>query len=353
MGQNQEPRREERGSDFLSSEREEVMETEVERRGEIHSDQGPHFSNDYTGKEDSLRSDVQALVRYDNKQHRESNHAVALRSGRAKEAVRSNLNIKEAPAQPSQPFNEDGWRRQCVELQARLQRAEEEKKNIANQAQIDTDRLSSQIRSLKEENRSRKDTLRREADRLAQTKLRLENEIKNLAEDLDRERRVRSDMERQLERKLETIVILKDELKKSEAQYSEINNLLKATAKELRSAEVFLNNAEWFSRDELVNMVGSLSSQILDAASFMAELRFDRPSGDLTVGNVWLEDMIGKLMLSLLVAKPPQEDMLPLQLALQHCMILQCKRSLTSFCSSGEHNSFLADLLNKIRSSGE
>jgi len=327
--------------------------TEVERRGESHSDQAPHFYNDGPGKEDSSRSGVQGLVEYDDKQHRDSNNAVAPRTGRAKEAVRSNSNTKEVTVQPSQPSNEDGWHRQCLELQARLQRSEEEKENIVNQAQIETGRLSSQISSLKEDNRSRKDSLRREAERLAQTKLRLENEIKNLAEDLDQEKRYRFDLERQLERKLDTILSLKNDLNMAEAQYSEINNLLKARTKELRSAEVFLNNAEWFSRDELVNMVESLSSQILQAASFMAELPFDRPSGDLTVGNVGLGDMVGNLMLSLLVAKPPQEDRLPLQLALQHYMILRCKGSLISFCSSGEHHSFLADLYQKIRSSGE
>lgn len=161
-------------------------------------------------------------------------------------------------------------------------------------------------------------------------------------------------MEQRLERRSEKIVNLKTDLNKAEAQYSEINNLLKSRTAELRSAEVFLNNAEWFSRDELVNMVESLSSQIFEASSYMAELRFnDRPSGDLIAGNARLEDMIGSLMSSLLVAKPPQEDQLPLQLALQHYIILQCRRSLTSFCSSGEHNSFLADIHHKIRSSGE
>lgn len=351
MGQSQEACREvELGSDILSSERE-VVATEVERRGESHSNQAPHFYNDGPGKEDSSRSDVQALMGYDDNQHRDLNYAVAPRSGRA---VRSNSNIKEVTMQPSPPSGEDRLYSQWAELQARLQKAEEEMKNIVNQAQIETDKLSSQIRSLKEDNRIRKESLRREAEKHAQTKLRLENEIRSLAEDLDQEKRYRSDIEQRLERRSEKIQSLKTDLNKTEAQYSEINNLLKNRTAELRSAEVFLNNAEWFSRDELVKMVESLSSQILQAASFMADLRFDRPSGDLIAGNARLEDMIGNLMLSLLVAKPPsQEDRLPLQLALQHYMILRCKRSLISFCSSGEHNSFLADIHHKIRSSGE
>ena len=349
MGQNQEACRDERGSDILSSERE-VVATEVERRGGSHSDQAPHFYNQGLGKEDSSRRDVRALVGYDDNQHRDSNYAVAPRSERA---VRNNSNIQAATAWPSQPSDEDGWYHQWAELQARLQSAEEEMKNIANQAQIETDRLSSQIRSLKEDNRNRKDSLRREAEKQAQTKLRLENEIRSLTEDLDQEKRYRSDIEQRLERRSEKILSLKTDLNKAEAQYSEINNLLKNRTAELKSAEVFLNNAEWFSRDELLNMVESLNSQISEAASFMAEPRFNRPSGDLTVGNARLEDMIGNLMLSLLVAKPPQEDRLPLQLTLQHYMILRCKRSLISFCSSGEHNSFLADIHHKIRSSGE
>ena len=353
MGQSQEACREvERGSDILSSERE-VVATEVERRGESHSNQAPHFYNDGPGKEDSSRSDVQALMGYDDNQHRDLNYAVAPSSGRANEAVRSNSNIEKDFA-TALPTNEDGWHRQCAELQAQLRRVEEEKKHIASQAQIETDRLSSRIRSLKDDNRSRKNSLRREAEKHAETKQSLENDIKNLAADLDQERRYRSDMEQRLERKSGKITSLKNDLNTAEAQYLEINNLLKARTAELRSAEVFLNNAEWFSRDELVNMVESLSSQILEAASFMADLRFDRPSGDLIAGNARVEDMIGNLMLSLLVAKPPsQEDRLPLKLALQHYMILRCKRSLISFCSSGEHNSFLADIHHKIRSSGE
>ena len=354
MAQNQEPRREEQGSHILRSERGEVVTTEVRGRGESHSDQAPHFGNDSPGKEDSSRSDVQA-VGYDNKQHRDSNLVVAPSSGRANEAGRSNSNIEKdfATAAVAQPTNEDGWHRQCAELQAQLRRAEEEKKHIASQAQIETDRLSSRIRSLKDDNRSRKDSLRREAEKHAETKQSLENDIKNLAADLDQERRYRSDMEQRLERKSGKITSLKNDLNTAEAQYSEINNLLKARTAELRSAEVFLNNAEWFSRDELVNMVESLNSQIFEAASFMAELRFDRPSGDLTVGNVKLEEMVGTLMLSKLVAKPPQGDALSLQLALQHYIILRCEWSLVSFSSSGEHNSFLANLYQKIRSSGE
>lgn len=350
MGQNQEACREERGSDILSGERE-VLAAEVERRGASHSDQAPHFYDDGSRMEDNSRSDVQALPGgYD--EHRDSNYAVVPRAGRV--AIRSNSNIKEATMQPSPPSGEDRWYSQWPELQARLQRAEEEVKHVANQAQIETDRLSSQIRSLKQDNHSRKDSLRREAEKHAQTKLRLETEIRSLTEELEQEKRYRSDMEQRLERRSEKIVNLKTDLNKAEAQYSEINNLLKSRTAELRSAEVFLNNAEWFSRDELVNMVESLSSQIFEASSYMAELRFnDRPSGDLIAGNARLEDMIGSLMSSLLVAKPPQEDQLPLQLALQHYIILQCRRSLTSFCSSGEHNSFLADIHHKIRSSGE
>jgi len=332
MAQNQELRRENRDNDVLRTEREEVVATLAEERVEQHSDQARCFCEDAKG--DSSRRGVRATAwGDDNKQHRDSNRGVVTKLRRVEEAARRNIEEDSTKAQPS---NEYSWSRRCMELEASLRRVEEEKDSFMEQARIKIDGMSRQIQSLQDENRSYKDQLNREATIHARTKQSLGADISSLEKSLDQEKKNQSSMKLQLERK-----------------YSEMNQLLKVRSAELKSAEFFLNNVERFARDELVNMVESLNSRIFEAAGFMGELHFGHPTGELTPENVRLKKMVGSAMLSLLVVKPPEAEPLPLQLALQQYMILQCIRNLTSFCSSVEHNSFLNELYEKIIYSGE
>ena len=177
-----------------------------------------------------------------------------------------------------------------------------------------------------------------------------EKQIAGLQRELNKENTLHSETKQHFEGKIRT---LEDDLRKADSRHSQINQLLNLRSAELRSAEVFLNKADSFAREDLVTMLAKLNSQILNAAAFMAEsLIFDRPTADPEIFT-WFKRTIGPRMFSLLAAHSSQGDPLPLQLTLQHYMITWCTSIVSSFCPYTKENDFLHQIYAKIQASGK
>ena len=176
-----------------------------------------------------------------------------------------------------------------------------------------------------------------------------DKQIAALQRELNKEQTLHSDSKQHFEGKIRT---LEDNLRKADARHSQTNQLLNLRSAELRSAEVFLNKADSFPREDLVTMLGKLNSQILNTAAYMAEsLIFDHPRVDPEVLS-WFKGTIGPRMFSTLATHSPPGDPLFLQLTLQHYMTMWCASALSSFSPHTNTNDFLREIYAKIQALG-
>ena len=179
---------------------------------------------------------------------------------------------------------------------------------------------------------------------------RLEKQIDGLQGELNKEKTSHSDAKQYFEGKIRT---LEDNLRKADARHSQTNQLLSLRSAELSSAEVFLNKADFFAREDLVTMLEKLNEQIFNAAAFMVDsLNFDNPIVDAEILS-WSERIIGPHMFSILVAHSSQGDRYLLQLTLQHYMTMRCASTLSSFSHLTKQNDFLREIYAKIQALGE
>jgi hypothetical protein len=314
-------------------------------------------------------------------EHYQESETGVLNLGESLEAVKGMDIARIAPHLPT----DDSLHRQILELQDHLQRVEAEKMEFINQgnhqemdwftvysastverlaaeqkiqtlqenlhqAAVEHSQTRQQLEVKLQEQRQEKSRLDSERKQLVGRLATQEKQIAGLHKELNKEKTLHSDIKQHFEGKIRT---LEDNLRKADARHSQTNQLLSLRSAELRSAEVFLNKADSFAREDLVTMLEKLNSQIFNAAAFMAEsLNFDHPTGDPEIHS-WLKGTIGPRMFSILATHSPQEDPLLLQLTLQHYMTTWCASSLASFSPHTKQNDFLREIYAKIRALGE
>ena len=153
------------------------------------------------------------------------------------------------------------------------------------------------------------------------------------------------------------ISALREQLRRAEANNAQTTQLLDERTAELKGAQV---KADSFAEADLIKMAESLNSEVSQGAAFMSEgLEFDEATGRnarldaQTVERAKI--LVGSVMFSQLLAKPPTVDPLPLKLALQSIMILRCVQIIQALCPMEyrDHNDFLKKIYAGIQASGK
>ncbi|KAF9465201.1 hypothetical protein BDZ94DRAFT_1189779 [Collybia nuda] len=144
------------------------------------------------------------------------------------------------------------------------------------------------------------------------------------------ERRNR-DVEAQLEQQSKELRTLLNQLRQSEALRQQTLELLETKTSELRGAQAFMSKEDSLSGADVIGMVKSLNAEILQVAAFMADSLED-------LGKIQTEDVeitptksaagLGKYIIRALRFRQNRAefDPMPVQIALQVCLIQACKR---------------------------
>ena len=167
-------------------------------------------------------------------------------------------------------------------------------------------------------------------------------------------------LEAKIRQQTADISALKEQLRRAEANNSQTTQLLDVRTAELEGAQVFLAKADSFAGADLIKMVESLNAEMFQGAALMSEeLEFDEVEERNGRSNTQIMErakiLLGSVMFSQLLAKPPTVDPLPLQLALQAIMIMRCTQIIQSLCPMGyrDHNNFLKKIYAGIQASGK
>ncbi|KAG5636037.1 hypothetical protein H0H81_009310 [Sphagnurus paluster] len=124
------------------------------------------------------------------------------------------------------------------------------------------------------------------------------------------------------------LLVAKEEIQRAEAQHERTRNSLKERTKELRSANLFLSQADSLSSADIIAMVNTLNAEILQGAAVLADsLEYARGGPTPTAEAVGATQMlIGEDLVQALLAQRDQEEFDPtvVQLALQVCLVHCC-----------------------------
>jgi hypothetical protein len=205
-----------------------------------------------------------------------------------------------------------------------------------------------------------KQKVRKAEEELQQLAKRDAETINHLRTQLESQHRHGQSLEAKIRQQTADISALREQLRRAEANNSQTNQLLDVRTAELKGAQVFLTKADSFAGADLIKMVESLNSEMFQGAAFMSEgLEFDEVAGRNVRLNAQTMEraktLLGSVMFSQLLAKPPTVDPLPLQLALQSIMILRCIQIIQLLCPMEyrDHNDFLKKIYAGIQASGK
>ena len=218
--------------------------------------------------------------------------------------------------------------------------------NRLNHAEDSSHRMKQKLRKAEEE-------LQQPAKRDAETTNRLRTQLES-------QHRHGQSLEAKIRQQSADISALREQLRRAEANNSQTTQLLDVRTAELKGAQVFLTKADSFAGADLIKMAESLNSEMFQSAAFMSEgLEFDEVAGrNARLSAQAMERakiLLGSVMFSQLLAKPPTVDPLPLQLALQSIMIVRCVQIIQSLCPMEyrDHNDFLKKIYAGIQASGK
>ncbi|EDR07864.1 uncharacterized protein LACBIDRAFT_298121 [Laccaria bicolor S238N-H82] len=205
-----------------------------------------------------------------------------------------------------------------------------------------------------------KQKLRKAEEELQQLAKRDAETINHLRTQLESQHRQGQSSEAKIRQQTADINALREQLRRAEANNSQTTQFLDVQTAELKGAQVLSSKADSFAEPDLIKMVESLNYEMFQGAAFMSEgLEFDEAAGRNARLNAQTteraEILLGSVMFSQLLAKPPTVDPLPLQLALQSVMILRCRQIIQSLCPMeyGDHNDFLRKIYAGIQASEE
>ncbi|KIJ92016.1 hypothetical protein K443DRAFT_114234 [Laccaria amethystina LaAM-08-1] len=205
-----------------------------------------------------------------------------------------------------------------------------------------------------------KQKVRKAEEELQQLAKRDAETINHLRTQLESQHRHGQSLEAKIRQQTADISALREQLRRAEANNSQTNQLLDVRTAELKGAQVFLTKADSFAGADLIKMVESLNSEMFQGAAFMSEgLEFDEVAGRNVRLNAQTMErakiLLGSVMFSQLLAKPPTVDPLPLQLALQSIMIIRCIQIIQTLCPMEyrDHNDFLKKIYAGIQASEE
>ena len=205
-----------------------------------------------------------------------------------------------------------------------------------------------------------KKKLRKAEEELQQLAKRDAETANHLRTQLESEHRHGQSLEAKIRQQTADISALREKLRRAEANNSQTTKLLDVRTSELKGAQVFLTKADSFAGADLIKMVESLNAEMFQGAAFMSEgLEFDEVAGSNARLDAQTMErakiIMGSVMFSQLLAKPPTVDPLPLQLALQSIMVLRCVQIIQSLCPMEyrDHNDFLKKIYTGIQASGK
>ncbi|KIK01074.1 hypothetical protein K443DRAFT_581866 [Laccaria amethystina LaAM-08-1] len=205
-----------------------------------------------------------------------------------------------------------------------------------------------------------KQKLRKTEEELQQLAKRDAETANRLRTQLESQHRHGQSLEAKIRQQTADISTLREQLHRAEANNSQTTQLLDVRTAELKGAQVFLTKADSFAGADLIKMVESLNSEMFQGAASMSEgLEFDEVAArNARLNGQAMERaklLLGSVMFSQLLAKPPTVDPLPLQLALQSIMILRCIQIIQSLCPMEyrDQNDFLKKIYAGIQASEE
>lgn len=177
------------------------------------------------------------------------------------------------------------------------------------------------------------------------------------------ERRSR-ELEEGNRRQWEQLQVVKDELRRAEAQHAQTRHLLEERTTELKGAQRFLTQTDFLSGAEVIAIAESLNAEILQAAAFMADsLEFSpgTTKENITAYEVSYERarrVLGEPMMKALRSRWEQHstdlDPTPVQIALQIYMVY-CSVKMADLWiqgGKGKENEVLADIFSRLYEQG-
>ncbi|KAG5651988.1 hypothetical protein H0H81_006730 [Sphagnurus paluster] len=196
---------------------------------------------------------------------------------------------------------------------------------------------------------------------LKQLKRENEKTKRDLADHVAASQRVQTDFDTYRARTQEELLIVKEELRRAEAQYNHAQqvllaakeelqrakaqhertrNSLKERAMELHSANLFLNQADSLSVADIIAMVNTLNAEILQGAAVVADSLEHARGGPIPTAEAVAatQMLIGEDLVQALLAERAQEDFDPttLQLALQVCLVYCCNSTIETWSVTGD-----------------
>ena len=191
----------------------------------------------------------------------------------------------------------------------------------------------------------------REKEQLQATK----RDLEATAKQMERQHR---DMDQHIQHLTNDIHTIQDEARRAEAKRLQTVKLLEERTTELKGAQAFLTKADSLSGADVIGMVESLNSEILQVSAFMADtLKCGYPpmaTEEVEQMAAQASRVLGNRMVRLLRSKQPDGDPMLIQIALQACMVSLCKEMTSSWdLHDPQCHHILATIYARIQQTGE
>jgi hypothetical protein len=180
--------------------------------------------------------------------------------------------------------------------------------------------------------------------------------------ELERIKRHYAGLEESNRRQSEQLHVIKEELRRAEAQHAQTRHLLEERTMELKGAQRFLTQTDSLSGAEVISMAESLNAEILQAAAYMADsLEFSYRQ--ITNVRAYEEScergrgVLGRPIMQVLRSRRGQNEMdldpTPVQIALQITMVY-CSAKIAELWTpgKGKENDILVDIFSRISEKG-
>jgi len=246
---------------------------------------------------------------------------------------------------------------QMAELQKHLESVGRQQWERDQQIQ----RQTNDIRSIRDE--ARRET--REKEQLQATKKDMEATAKQMEHQMEdmRKRLVvaeqrNREMDQQIQHLTNNIHAIQDEARRAETKRLQTVKLLEERTTELKGAQAFLTKADSLSGADVIGMVESLNSEILQVSAFMADtLKCGYPpmaTEEVEQMAAQASRVLGNRMVRLLRSKQPDGDPMLIQIALQAYMVSLCKEMTSSWDLHNQQcHHILATIYARIQQTGE
>ncbi|KAF5374678.1 hypothetical protein D9615_008988 [Tricholomella constricta] len=193
-------------------------------------------------------------------------------------------------------------------------------RNRTHHTRDEYDGLRETIGKLSKENEQMRENLENfERERFGR-----QRQISSLLRDLATAQQRDRDFSIHCDRQSQELHVIKDELRRAEANHEITRSQLIQRAAELQSAQLFINQADSLSGAEVIAMANALNAEILQSAAFMADsLDYTQGRTPTTQEVSAARSTLGEDLVQALVSQRGQPGFDPtmVQLALQVCLV--------------------------------